>query len=475
MDNKTDIIRQSIIHDMSEGVMTVGFDGKISYINPAALAILERSEDRLIGKAFGACFFEFEENDQFTQAVLDAVYDRSRSHEAIVPYFTGSATKTLRMITSFLTSGGENLGIIVVLSDITELNDLRDAVKAMERIRALNDKLELRNKLLVETFGRFLSDEIVRQLLETPGGLSLGGDKRRISILMSDLRGFTALSELMDAADLVSMLNHYLGEMTAIIEKHGGTIIEFLGDGIMAIFGAPVPTDRHAADAVAAALEMETRMEAVNAWNADRGFPMLEMGIGVNTGEVIVGNIGSEQRTKYGIVGSHVNLCGRIESYTVGGQVLISPMTRESCGAELEIAQEMSVYPKGVKGELVLSQVTGIGEPYNVCVKQSKSAPKELPESIPVRFHRLEGKHGSAKSFYGGITAVAHDCVVLDTQAELNVLDNIQLDAGGKLFCKVMEKHGCSVLIRFTSIPSGYEAWLRENTGISEYEAEETE
>ena len=461
MPDKRELIRESIMRDMSEGVMTISFDGVISYLNPAALHILSRTEEELLHKSFGVCFFDNEANDDFTQAILDAVYDHDRTHDAIVPYFTGTETKQLRMVTSYLTDGAERVGVIVVLSDMTELAELRDAVKAMERIRALNGQLELRNKLLNETFGRFLSDEIVRQLLETPDGLALGGKKRTLTIMMSDLRGFTAMSERMDAADLIAMLNHYLGEMTDVIQNRGGTIIEFIGDGIMAIFGAPAPSETHAADAIAAAVEMEARMEAVNAWNAERDYPVLEMGIGLNTGEVIVGNIGSEKRTKYGVVGSHVNLCGRIESYTVGGQVLVSPLTRELCGAELEIAQEMTVYPKGVKGELVLSQVTGIGAPYNVTAKVRDTKPQALETPIPVRFHKLDGKHGGAKSYYGGIVAVAHDGAVLDTGAELEVYDNIQLEAGGKLFGKVMEQTESGVLLRYTSIPAGYEAWLK--------------
>ena len=461
MPDKQELIRESIIHDMSEGVMTISFDGVISYLNPAALQILSRDEKGMLGKRFGACFFDYEENDAFTQAILDAVYDRDRTHKAIVPYFTGTETRQLHMVTSYLTDGAERVGVIVVLSDMTELTELRDAVKAMERIRALNGQLELRNKLLSETFGRFLSDEIVRQLLETPDGLALGGKKRMLTIMMSDLRGFTAMSERMDAGDLVAMLNHYLGEMTAIIERRGGTIIEFLGDGILAIFGALASSETHAEDAVAAALEMEARMEAVNTWNAEQDYPVLEMGIGLNTGEAIVGNIGSEQRTKYGVVGSHVNLCGRIESYTVGGQVLIAPLTREMCGAELEIAQEMTVYPKGVKGELVLSQVTGIGAPYNVTAKVRSMKPQTLEKPIPVRFHKLDGKHGGTKSYYGGIVAVAHDGAVLDTGAELEVYDNIQIEAGGKLFGKVMERADDGALLRYTSIPAGYEAWLK--------------
>lgn len=461
MGNHTELIRESIIRDMSEGVMTIGFDGVVTYLNPAAERILARAADELVGQSFALCFFEHSENDSFNQMILDAAYDLDRTHEDVVPYFTGEETRQLRVTTSFLHDGGERVGIIVVLSDISELVELRDAVKAMERIKALNGQLELRNKLLSETFGRFLSDEIVRQLLDTPDGLALGGKKRTLTVLMSDLRGFTAMSERMEAHSLIAMLNHYLGEMTEIIERRNGTIIEFIGDGILAIFGAPAPSGCHAADAVATAVEMQARMESVNAWNAERGYPELEMGIGINTGEVIVGNIGSEKRTKYGVVGSHVNLCGRIESYTVGGQVLISPKTRSMIDQPLDIAVEQEVFPKGVKAPLTLAQVTGIGGAYGVSCKQRMKMPEPLERPAPVFFVTIHEKHVDAEPSAGCFTAMSHTGAVLETEAPLERFANLQIDAGGKLFAKVMDRAGDGWLLRFTSIPPEFDDWRK--------------
>lgn len=455
--------RENIIKNMTEGIMVIGFDGVIKFANQAALETLGFAEDQLIGKKFAALFFEDEQNDQFTQAVLDSIYDRNKAHQAIVPYNTGERTLHLRVISSFLKEGDERIGTIIVFSDLSEIMDLRDAVKSMEKIKALNDQLEMRNKLISETFGRFLSDDIVRHLLDTPEGLRLGGDKRELTIMMSDLRGFTAMSERMDPADLISMLNHYLGEMTEVIQYRHGTIIEFIGDGILALFGAPEPSETHASDAVAAALEMEARMGAINQWNEERGYPVLEMGIGINTGEVIVGNIGSEKRTKYGVVGSHVNLCGRIESYTVGGQVLISPTTKELVKEELEVAKSLHVYPKGANGELELSQITGIGAPYNIHVEVVESVLQQIERPIAVCMYKIEGKHGTDKVLYGGITAVASDGAVLETDAEFEIYDNLQINAGGKLFCKVIDKTDKGYQLQYTSIPTGYALWLKNS------------
>lgn len=451
----------NVIQYMSEGLLLIGFDGVINYLNPAAEKILSLKPEEINGRKFAEVFFDKAENDDFTQTVLNAVYDRNKPHDAIVSYFTGEKKLTLRVVTSFYKKEGENAGVIIVLNDMSELMELRDAAESLKRIQRLNERLEIRNRLLSETFGRFLSDEIVKQLLETPNGLALGGKKQILTIMMSDLRGFTALSEHMDANDLISMLNHYLGIMTEVIQRHNGTIIEFIGDGIMAIFGAPVASEHHAADAVAAALEMQRSMEAVNTWNEEHGYAFLEMGIGLHTGEVIVGNIGSEKRTKYGVAGSNVNLAGRIESYTVGGQVLISPDTRRCANTELEVANEIVVYPKGHEGALTLSHVTGIGEPYSIYVNTGHSEPQPLPQAVPVSFRMINGKHGEAKRYYGGIVAVANDRALFETETALQIYDNLLMDAGGELYCKVMEETKEGYLLQYTSVPAGYAAWIK--------------
>ena len=448
--SSSELIHKSIMQDMTEGVMTIGLDGVISYVNPAAAMILGMNAQDLTGKKFIQCFFEYSENDAFNQTILDAVYDSATTHRNVVAYYTGKNFRQLHVTTSYLHDNGIKVGVIAVLSDISELTELRDAVKAMQRIQQLNSQLELRNKLLSETFGRFLSDEIVRQLLDTPDGLLLGGKKRTLTIMMSYLRGFTAMSEQMEPQALIAMLNQYLGAMTEVIQQYNGTIIEFIGDGILAIFGAPVASDHHASDAVAAAVAMQMQMEVINTWNTDRGYPILEMGIGINTGEVIVGNIGSEKRTKYGVVGSHVNLCGRIESYTIGGQILISPLTRSMVQCDLEVAQEMEVYPKGVKGALTLSRITGIGTPYNL-YNEGQSQQKDMHSvQIPVRFKRISEKHCSETVFDGVLTEMNERYAILNTDTPIHLFENISICANNDIFCKVLAKEAHGLLLGFT-------------------------
>jgi class 3 adenylate cyclase len=201
---------------------------------------------------------------------------------------------------------------------------LHDVVEAhVAEIEALADQLRVRNRFIQETFGRYLSDAVVSEILESPDGLRLGGEKRTVTMLMSDLRGFSAMAERLAPEQVVRVINNYLGTMADVILAHDGTIDEFIGDSVLGFFGAPVARGDDARRAVACALAMQKGMERVNRQNREEGLPAVEMGIAVHTGDVVVGNIGSEKRAKYGAVGSHVNLTARIESYTCGGQVLI--------------------------------------------------------------------------------------------------------------------------------------------------------
>jgi class 3 adenylate cyclase len=237
--------------------------------------------------------------------------------------------------------------------------------RANDRVRSLISEVERRNQFIRDVFGRYLTDEVAETLLDSPEGLSLGGERREITIMMADIRGFTSISSQRAPEEVVTMVNNFLSVMTDIIIDYGGTIDEFIGDAILALFGAPNAMDDHAEKAVACALEMQIAMDKVNDLNRQAGLPEIATGIGINTGEVIVGNIGSDKRAKYGVVGHHVNFTSRIESYTAGGQILIPERTFEACEGMVQIRGEMSVRPKGFDEDVRLFDVLSMGEPYN--------------------------------------------------------------------------------------------------------------
>lgn len=460
--NNTGLSLENLMRDIAQGIIIIDLDGVIIYANPAAARILNREEKDILGKSFTKCYFCVEGNMSFNQTILDAVQGITTSYRGVIPYFSGEQFKELYVSISYLKNDEEKTGIIASISDVSGMIELSNTAGAIEHIHGLNRKLEMRNKLLSETFGRFLSDEIVRQLIETPNGLAMGGKKRFVTILMSDIRAFTALSERMEPHALIAMLNHYLGEMTEIIQRRNGTIIEFMGDGIVAVFGAPLLSECHASDAVAAAVEMQARMQAVNEWNEQRGYPVLEMGIGINTGDVIVGNIGSEKRTKYGVVGNNANLCGRIESYTVGGQILISPQTRAMIREPIAVDKEQIVFPKGVKAPLVLTNVVGIGGKYGLsCEAQYNEELRQLKTPHKVEFFIIKEKHSDLVSNRGILTALSPREAILETSAAIEEYDNLHLEIGGKLFCKVIAQEDKGWKLRFTGFPTEFEQWYR--------------
>jgi class 3 adenylate cyclase len=287
--------------------------------------------------------------------------------------------------------------------------------------------LEKSHAFIRKVFGRYMSDEVVKEILDADDGMQLGGAKQEITIMMTDIRGFSILSQELDAEDCVTVLNNYFGIMTPLIQKYDGVINEFLGDAILAIFGAPVASDNHAPQALACAIEMQKGMVEVNEHNRALGLPAIEMGIALNTGEVVVGNIGSEKRQKYGVVGHHVNLTGRIESFTVGNQIMVSEYTIASLDAEVEVAQTLEVEAKGIKEPVKIFEVVGIGAPYNLTLDADKHEMQPLQKELYISFNTLSGKAVADESYEGFIIATSGTSARLATNSELDVLTNLRV------------------------------------------------
>ena len=472
MDQELDL-QGSVLMDMTDGVMSIRPDGFIAMVNPAALSILEKEREELVGQKFAFCFFGDARNDGFNQTLLNTVYNRLTHEVSYTTYYTGDKTKQLRIVSSLIRKDENNEGVILVISDITELVEMRDAVKAMEKIRALNHQLERRSQLIKQTFGRYLSDSIVEEILDKPGGLELGGRKEKVTILMSDLRSFSQLCDRMEPEDLLSMLNHYFSEMYEEISRNRGAVIEFLGDGLFVAFGVPAESANHALDAVRAAVGMQKRMSKVNRWNEEHGFPRLSMGIGINTDEAVVGNIGSRRRTKYGVLGSAVNLAGRLESFTTGGQILISPSTRRLTEGMIRIGKEFTAVPKGFAGEILVTQVTGVLGPEPLLLDVETPKTQNLREPEKVRFCRIDGKRVASGFFPGEILAISAEEAVLRTEEKLERYENLLLKfpaekrtSAGDLYGKVtrtgQEGEKTLAVLAFTGVPAGFEDWIKE-------------
>lgn len=239
---------------------------------------------------------------------------------------------------------------------------LKDTLETQAQLIRQRRELKEKNEFVRRVLGRYVTDEVADHVLSAPEELHLGGERREVTILMSDLRGFTVMSDRMDPETVVTVLNHYLHHMVDIVLKWGGTIDEIIGDALLIIFGAPLTLTDHAERAASCAIEMQQCMARVNACLAGEGLPSIACGIGMNTGVVVVGNIGSEKRMKYSVVGSPVNLTARIESLTIGGQILASETTTAALGDKARIEGKLRVNMKGFDRPVTIYEIGGVGD-----------------------------------------------------------------------------------------------------------------
>ena len=422
-----------IFTNMKDAVCLCNMTGDLIDANPAAERLFGLDLTRS-AKIWNAIPF-IEGNDDLIQLFIDGARYRKKTQSSVVAYVNNDGAKFHLHVT--LTCESEDSGmILIVIHDLTDLFRVHSA------------------------FERYTSPEIANFVLTSPEGEKQGGQSREASILMSDLRGFTAMSGRLPSDQLITMLNHYFGAMAAVIARFRGTVIEFLGDGIFVVFGAPQELPGHALAAVRCAVEMQNALIGVNEWNRAQGWPELEMGIGINSGPVIVGNIGSEQKMKYGCMGETVNLAGRLEAFTLGGEVCISENTRKRIPEKLKILGENSFMPKGGREPIKFYSIAGVGRD---CMLQNTAGAIEwrtLPAAKEIGYSLvLAGKSVEAASHRGLLTQVSTDGKhgMLKSEDRLQPLQNLMLRLGGlEAYAKVTKCGKRGNRFTFTEKPEGF-------------------
>ncbi len=313
-----------------------------------------------------------------------------------------------------------------------------------------------------EAFGRYVDPEMARRILANPEAMRPGGELRTLTVMMSDLRGFTSLSERQTPAQMVELLNAYLGRMADVIARHQGTVNEFIGDAILALFGAPVAGEEDALRAVACAADMQIELRRFNAEHPE--VRDLQMGIGLNTGPAIVGNIGSDKHLKYGVVGDAVNLAARVESFTVGGEVLLSASTYEEVVELVDVRGPITVKAKGKKEPLRLFSLLAVGAPYDLRVPLVDLGDTLGDVDIDVDCYPVRGKEVAEVPLAATLVRLGTDDAEMVVERPLAPHDNVKLrirpDGDASLddvYAKVTRadeedgRHVCR--LRFTSVP----------------------
>lgn len=421
-----------IFENMEDAVCVTGNTGELLFTNPSADQLLGTGGKKHI-KIWDVIPY-VEKNDALIQLFIDAVSEKKRTVRSLVDYVNNNGEE-FRLLVSITCASEEESNLLIVISNLTML------------IRAQT------------AFARYTSPEIADYVLNSPEGEKRGGQSRNVTILMSDLRGFTAISTRISSDSLLQMLNNYFEQMSVVVRRFHGTVIEFLGDSLFVVFGAPDDLPDHPGMAVRCAVEMQCAMEGVNQWNREHGFPPLEMGIGIHTGWVVVGNIGSESKMKYGCIGETVNMAGRIESLTVGGQVMISETTKQMIEYEMTVAGEQVFSPKGGRSEMKVFDITGIGLSSLPPAAAEPEGWIPLSRNTEVEYFLLSGKAVEPVGLPGKLTLISTDekSGILEADSELDPMTNLLLRVGPHdVYAKVMKKKENGYLLHFTMKPEPF-------------------
>lgn len=246
---------------------------------------------------------------------------------------------------------------------------------------------EREKRWIKKTFSHYLSATIMDKIISDPGALKLGGQRQNLTVLFSDIRGFTTMSEALKAEEVVELLNEYLGKMVEVVFRHEGTLDKFIGDAVMAFWGAPIPQKDHQIKAVLCAIDMIKELKILQAKWREEGKKVIEIGVGINTGEMVVGNMGSKEKMEYTVIGDNVNLGSRLESLNKSYhcRVIISEAVYERVKGLIDVKPLGSVKVKGKTKPITIYGIIGKKGDEPIIDEKEIVIPQEEPKKPEVK------------------------------------------------------------------------------------------
>lgn len=341
-------MQRDILRSLTNGVISTDKNGHIIAANESAKGLLGLTgSDLLEGKAIQE-LIQIEKGDfpKWFDMALQARDDKSRQQ-----YYPDQTLQPVR--------GEEQHSINLSINTIADANDREQVSGALIVMDDISDE-----KRLKSTMYRYMTQELAEQLLENPDAAKMGGDRKEVSVLFSDIRSYTTLTESLTAEEVVEMLNDYFEQMVDAVFKYKGTLDKYIGDAIMAVFGSPLPLDQHEWMAVQTALEMRHRLRDFNSRRAERNQVPIKIGIGVNSDSVISGNIGSSKRMEFTAIGDGVNLGSRLESASkvYGTDIILSESTYRPCRDRIWARELDYIKVKGRNKPVAVYELIGLRE-----------------------------------------------------------------------------------------------------------------
>ncbi|MGI0487988.1 GAF domain-containing protein [Pantanalinema rosaneae CENA516] len=326
-------MQRDILRSLSNGVISTDQNGNIIAANESAKKLLGLEETDPLETQPVRELIQLEKSDfsRWFNMALEARDDKSR-HQ----YYPDQTLQSVKGIEQH----SINLSINTI-SDANDMTKVSGALVVMEDVSA--------EKRLKNTMSRYMSEAVAKQLFENPDAAKMGGDRKKVSVLFSDIRSYTTITESLTAEEVVEMLNKYFESMVDAVFTYEGTLDKYIGDAIMAVFGSPLPLEDHEWKAVQTAIAMRHRLAAFNEERIRQNYAPIRIGIGINSDEVISGNIGSSKRMEFTAIGDGVNLGSRLESASkqYGTDIVISENTYKPCADRVWVRELDYIKVKG--------------------------------------------------------------------------------------------------------------------------------